>query len=150
MFFLRYKYIFYLILELIHTTMKKILLWIIAIFFLTSCGGNSNVDIINPDAQYLYFYGATCPHCQELNRKIKEVWWIEQFSIEKREVYYNAENNKLFLQTAKDLNIPEDKIGVPFILEKATSQYVIGVEPALEMLSKSLQNTSINSNETTE
>lgn len=119
--------------------MKKIIISIFMTLFLLSCGGGS-ADIINPDAEYLYFYGATCPHCQELNRKIKEADILDKLSLEKREVYYNSENNKLFLQTAKDLEIEEGSIWVPFVLEKATWEYVIWVDWAFEMLSSSLQN----------
>lgn len=79
---------------------KKLLTTLALTFLLVSCGGSS-ADIINPDAEYLYFYGATCPHCQELNKKIQDAGIIDQLSVEKREVYYNSANNALFLETAK-------------------------------------------------
>lgn len=128
------------------TIMKKLfslLLLLITSIFLVSCWSSTSQDIINPDAQYLYFYGATCPHCQELNKKIKTAGILDQLSLEKREVYYNTENNALFLKTAKELGLKEWDFGVPFVLEKATSKYVIGVGPAFEMLSGSIEPEAI-------
>jgi len=36
--------------------MKKILLAIISLFLLVSCGASESLDVINPDADYVYFY----------------------------------------------------------------------------------------------
>jgi len=122
--------------------MKKIIslaLLLIATLFIASCNDTSNPDIINPNAKYLYFYGATCPHCQELNRKLEESGILPKLSLEKREVYYNKENNKLFLKTAKNNGIDTKKVGVPFILEKETGKYTIGADQWFEMLSNSLK-----------
>jgi len=66
--------------------MKKLFLLLTATVFLVSCGGASQpVDIINPDAEYRYFFGGTCPHCQELNRIAEERDLYSKISIEKRE-----------------------------------------------------------------
>jgi len=71
-------------------TLKKILLFSMIPLILVGCGENNNgTDIINPDAEFLYFFGATCPHCQELNAKVKEEDLFSQISVEKREVYFN-------------------------------------------------------------
>jgi len=122
--------------------MKKIFLGILAVIFLSSCWGGSK-DIINPDARYQYFYGATCPHCQELNKKLDAAGGVEQYSVEKREVYFNSDNNILFLQTAKDTGIDESRIGVPFVLDKETGSYAIGVDPAFNLLTGSDNTTGI-------
>lgn len=121
--------------------MKKILITCFTMLFLASCGSN-NSDVINPEAELLYFYGATCPHCQDLNRKIKESGGIEQFSVEKREVYYNPENNKIFLDTAKELKIEEGKVWVPFVYNKTTWKYAIGTEPAFEIFMDSIKSST--------
>lgn len=122
--------------------MKRLLIAGITFLFLASCGG-TNSDIINPDAEVLYFYGATCPHCQELNRKLKDNGGIEQYSVEKREVYYNSENNALFLQTAQELGIEEWKVGVPFAYNKTTGEYVVGTQPAFDLITWSSTNTPV-------
>ena len=98
--------------------MKKILLVLAAALILVSCGW-TNKDIINPDAEYLYFYGATCPHCTELNTQIKTAWILEELSIEKREVWYNNENQALFQEVVTELWLDESKVWVPFVLEKS-------------------------------
>jgi Prokaryotic membrane lipoprotein lipid attachment site len=114
----------------ISNTMKKILLALVLLFTLSSCG--QPVDIINPDAKFLYFYGATCPHCQELNAYMDKNDLYSQIALEKREVYYNTENNAMFLAKAKELGISESEIAVPFVLNLETNTYTIGAQPAID------------------
>lgn len=118
--------------------MKKLLLVIVAAFILVSCGWTQK-DIINPDAEYLYFYGATCPHCIELNKQLDEADILEELSIEKREVWYNNENQKVFQEVVNQIGLDESKVWVPFVYEKSTWTHVIWTDPAFEMLSESLK-----------
>ncbi len=118
--------------------MKKLLLLALAAFVLVSCGG-TNKDIINPDADYVYFYGATCPHCIELNKQIEEAGILEELSVEKREVWYNNENQKVFQEVVTEIGLDESKVGVPFVYEKTTWNHVVGTDQAFEMLSNSLK-----------
>ena len=114
--------------------MKKIfLILIVAVLALSSCAGDNSNDIINPEAQFLYFYGATCPHCQKLNAEVKKEDLFSKVTIEKREIYYNNENREIFLALTKKLGIPSSEAGVPFVYNKTTKKYSIGVEPALVM-----------------
>jgi len=123
--------------------MKKILSLLIAsLFILTSCGDRPPLDIINPDAEYLYFYGITCPHCQELNRIAEERDLYSQISIEKREVYNNAENRDIFLELIKD--IQPDSDGVPFVYDRVTGEVAVWVRPALEMMTARLWQNSVS------
>lgn len=121
--------------------MKKILLLAALFLWLASCGtvGN-NTDIINPEAEYLYFFWATCPHCQELNKILNEQDLYSQVSIEKREVWYNEENQKLFQDKVLELWLKESETGVPFIYDTVTGEHAIGVDPALQLLKSRLNN----------
>lgn len=110
--------------------MKKILPLLVSLFAFASCG--TPVDIINPDAKFLYFYGSTCPHCQELNTYMQDNDLYNKLSLEKREVYFNQENNKMFLEKAKELGIPEKEVAVPFVLNKETNTYTVGAPAAIE------------------
>jgi hypothetical protein len=76
--------------------MKKII-FIVALFMsllgLSACSLTpESDDIINPDADYVYFFGKTCPHCQEMNAWMAEDGTHDKHAIEKREVYFNADN----------------------------------------------------------
>jgi len=106
--------------------MKKIAFILLAgLFILTSCGKSNSTDIINPDAEYLYFFGATCPHCQELNRLVEEEDLFSKISVEKREVYFNNENREIFLKLVEEIKPERD--GVPFVYDKITWEVAIGV-----------------------
>lgn len=84
--------------------MKKIIaVLILGLLVLASCGKQNSADIINPDAPFLYFYGWSCPHCQELNKQMDENNIYAQVPIEKREVYANNANRELFLETVQGL-----------------------------------------------
>ncbi len=123
--------------------MKKILFGLLLmLIFLTSCGNSQSnkADIINPDADFLYFYGWSCPHCQELNKEMKEANIYDQLAIEKREVYANDANRDLFRQTAESLGLSESDMWVPFVVNKNTQEYVVGVQPAMEMFEDAINN----------
>jgi Zn ribbon nucleic-acid-binding protein len=99
--------------------MKKIFFLVIAAIFLASCGSSAQpINIINPDAEYRYFFGASCPHCQQLNRDATEINLYSRISIEKREVYGNEENRQMFLDLIAELGI--DDSGVPFVYDTVT------------------------------
>lgn len=119
--------------------MKKIIwILIVSLIFLASCGKSNSTDIINPDAEYLYFFGATCPHCQELNRMVEEEDLFSKIAVEKREVYFNNTNRDIFLKLVQEIQPERD--GVPFVYDKVTWQVAVGVEPAFALF-KSRLNT---------
>ncbi len=117
--------------------MKKIIfgLLTVLIFALSSCVPTSvSDDIINPDSDFLYFYGKDCPHCQELNRELESLGMYSLVSIEKRETYYNNDNRLMFLAATEALWLESSKVGVPFVLDRRTREHAIWVQPALALL----------------
>lgn len=116
--------------------MKKILIFlsVFSIFILAGCATPASDDIINPDSDFLYFYGKTCPHCQELNKELETLGMYSLVSIEKRETYYNNENRLMFLAATEALWLESSKVGVPFMLDRRTREYAIWVQPALALL----------------
>lgn len=132
--------------------MKKLLLLALTTLLLISCGGSqqASTDIINPDADFLYFYGATCPHCQELNKMLDDWDYLSKISVEKREVYYNDVNRDSFLAVTKKLGLSERDTGVPFVLDKATGKHVTGVTDAFELLISKIWEAELEAEITTE
>ena len=136
--------------------MKKLLFALItSLFVLASCGTERPpTDIINPTAEYRYFFGGTCPHCQELNRIAESKDLYSKISIEKREVYRNQENQAMFLELIEELGV--EGSGVPFVYDTVTGEVAVGVKPALELMTSRLgtvaqtQGESVESEEVTE
>ncbi len=124
--------------------MKKILwMLVVSLVLLTSCGKQwSPVDIINPDAEYLYFYGATCPHCQELNRIADSKDLYTKISIEKKEVYRNRENADDFRKLIEKIGWDFNKVWVPFVYDTVTGKFATGVKPALKLMTARLGQTA--------
>jgi len=104
--------------------MKKILsILCVSLFLLVSCGNRPPLDIINPEAEYRYFFGATCPHCQELNAIAQERDLYSKISIEKREVYNNSENQAIFLELIEEIDA--ESSGVPFVYDTVTGKVAV-------------------------
>ena len=120
--------------------MKKILLWLLTLsaLLLSSCGNQNSVDIINPDAEFQYFFWATCPHCQELNEAVKSEDLFSKITVEKREVYFNTENRDMFLALTKKLGLSEKETGVPFVYDTVSGKHAVGVGPALKLFKSRL------------
>jgi len=109
-------------------------------FIFISCGQKTPQDIINPEAEYRYFFWATCPHCQELNRIAESRDLYSQISIEKREIYSNAENQAIFQELLEEIK-PRSQ-WVPFVYDTVTWEVAVWVKPALELMTSRLwQNT---------
>ena len=118
--------------------MKKIIFIVamcLTILGLNACSITpASDDMINPDADYVYFFGKTCPHCQDLNEWMAADGTHSKHDIEKREVYFNAENGAAFQAVTNALGIEEGSAGVPFMIRKSDNEYRIGVEPIKKLL----------------
>ncbi|MDD2870975.1 MAG: hypothetical protein PHS49_03210 [Candidatus Gracilibacteria bacterium] len=109
--------------------MKKIIIAIISLFFLFSCSGNTNLDmkdVINPDADYVYFFGKTCSHCIKVAEYFNANDIMNKYKIEKREVWENEDNAKIFNEKIEDLGINPEEVGVPFVVRKNDNKYYMG------------------------
>ncbi len=105
--------------------MKKLIFLIISLFFLFSCTSSNNLDVINPNADYIYFYGKTCSHCIKVNEYFVENDIMNKYSIEKREVWNNTENAKIFKTNIERLWLVPEETGVPFVIRKKDDKYFI-------------------------
>lgn len=120
--------------------MKKILFTILSAFLLFSCSWNNiisswtgSLDVINPNADYVYFYGKTCPHCIKVGEYFKKNDIMNKYKIEKREVWENEENSKLFKKTIEDLWIAPENIWVPFVLRKSDKKYFMWEDEIMKL-----------------
>ncbi|MDP2091093.1 MAG: hypothetical protein Q8K30_05875 [Candidatus Gracilibacteria bacterium] len=127
--------------------MKKILLVLLSVFLLFSCSGNTqnlsntginSLDVINPDADYVYYYGITCPHCVNVTDYFSENDIMNKYKIEKREVWENDDNYKIFEVVLSDLGIADEKKGVPFMYRKSDKKYFSGDKEIIEYFDKNI------------
>lgn len=66
------------------------------------------------DKESIFFYGATCPHCKNVDKFLEENKGIEgRFKFEKLEIS-NKDNAKRLMEKAEKCGLPTDNIGVPF------------------------------------
>jgi glutaredoxin-related protein len=58
------------------------------------------------------FYGKECPHCQDLDKKIKENKIDEKVKFDSLEVWHNAENRKIFKDKAFEYAWVLSQVGI--------------------------------------
>lgn len=63
----------------------------------------------------VYFYGNTCPKCEELDDFIKTNKIEEKITLVKKEVYSNQSNALILSKVAEKCGIKQSEIGVPFV-----------------------------------
>ena len=113
--------------------MKKILLAIISLFLLVSCGSSEPLDVINPDADHIYFYWKTCPHCIKVKKYFDENDIMNKYKIEKREVWTSKLNSEFFTKIVENLWLPSEEVGVPFLYKKSDKSYLIWDAKIIEL-----------------
>ncbi|PID86440.1 hypothetical protein CSB08_00455 [Candidatus Gracilibacteria bacterium] len=104
--------------------MKKILFSLV-VFFLFF---NSSF------ASYKYFYGNGCPHCLKVERFMEKNDIEDKIDIEKKEVYNSPENRYLFIETAENIGININELGVPFLVSDDGKEYFFGDKDIIDFL----------------
>jgi glutaredoxin len=88
----------------------------------------------NQESGLVFFYGHTCPHCQEVEEWLKNNKIEDKVKIVKKEVYDNQQNAQELATAAKNCGLPTDRIGVPFLY--AEGQCLIGTPEVENYLAK--------------
>lgn len=93
----------------------------------------------NPDL--VFYWGNGCPHCENVENWLNKNNSDKKLKINYKEVYYNQNNQKELLDTAKQ-NCPEiienGNIGVPTGFDPITKKCIQGDAPIIEFLSAKL------------
>lgn len=63
----------------------------------------------------IFYYGNTCPHCEDVEEWMKTNDIEAKITIVKKEVYDNYQNSQELTQIAKKCGLSTDSIGVPFL-----------------------------------
>ncbi len=70
---------------------------------------------LNDDIEYTFFYGNWCPHCLKVEEYFKEKKIYDLFNIESKEIYFNQDNLKDYLEHIDSHGIQESDKWVPFL-----------------------------------
>lgn len=67
---------------------------------------------------YTYYYGQWCSHCAKVDKYLNAVDWYEKLWIDKKEIYFDADNRAAMQEDAKRLWLGEDWewVWVPFFI----------------------------------
>lgn len=84
--------------------------------------------------EIIYYYGNTCPHCQELSDWLEKNKIAEKVKFVKKEVYQNQGNAQELQQAAAECGLDTSSIGVPFVYGKGNCY--VGSDKAKEFFQK--------------
>ena len=86
------------------------------------------------EAGTILYFGDTCPHCENVEKYIKDNNIDSKLEIKRKEVYRNQANARQMADKAKACGLGTDKIGVPFL--SIDGQCILGDQPIIEYLEK--------------
>jgi len=106
--------------KIIYTTVFLSLIILIFGYILIDSFNKKNTSLVNENTlpspnQIVFYYGITCPHCQEVERWMKEKKIEEKIKVIKKEVYQNQANQQELSYVAQKCNLNPSMIGVPFL-----------------------------------
>jgi len=88
----------------------------------------------NADAKTILYFGDTCPHCENVEKYIKDNGIDGKIEILRKEVYRNQKNAREMAKKAEQCGLPTGEIGVPFLWDNG--QCVLGDQPIIDYLGK--------------
>ena len=75
----------------------------------------SNNQVAQDNSSIIFFYGAACPHCQDVEKYIADHQLDQKVVFSKREVWGDTANANLMAEKAQACGLKLDDIGVPFL-----------------------------------
>ena len=97
-------------------TKKFLLLFLLLPLLLAGCTKTASETKASPlDGKTILFYGDTCPHCKVLEQYLSDNKINDRMTMEKREVYKNADNAKLLMEATSRCGLSQNNVGVPFL-----------------------------------
>jgi len=76
---------------------------------------------LSKEKKLILFYGEECPDCQKIKERLDRLKDEEDIEVEKYEVWHDSNNQSLMMKYAE-----ERCIGVPFLFNKETNEYICG------------------------
>ncbi len=118
-----------------------IIIFLAMLLFFPSSIAETNQISPAANVTVYYFYGQGCPHCARVMasgvlEKIAEAG----VPVQKYEIYYNAENAKLFNSFADAVGLDRYERGVPFAVISCNGNlsYLIGDKPIIDNIEKAV------------
>lgn len=87
------------------------------------------------DASIVYYYGAECPHCKDVQEFLEQNNISEKVNYVKKEVWHNTKNASEMEARAKVCGIQPDGMGVPFVF--SDGKCIVGTPDAIAFFKKS-------------
>lgn len=96
--------------------------------------GSTSVATPDDGASIVYYYGAECPHCKDVEDFIEQNGIAEKVHFVKKEVWHNTKNAREMDARAKACGIQPEGMGVPFVF--ADGKCMIGTPDVIAFFKK--------------
>ncbi len=106
---------------------KKLFTALLVVLFFF--GAAISINAQNLPKIYL-FYGTGCPHCAEVLNFFEEKDLFNQYSVEKKEIYFNRDNALLYNNLLDKLGVPNSARGVPTVV--IGDKVIVGDKPIID------------------
>lgn len=108
-----------------------------AIFTFAGCAEKANsTSTAIEQTSIIFYYGEGCPHCQNVEKFLKDNKVSDKISFQKKEIYSNEANSAEMNEKAKICGLQEDTIGVPFLWDG--SNCLVGDQKVIEYFKKKI------------
>lgn len=87
-------------------------------------GGTTTIDEATVSKDTVYYYGAECPHCKDVQTFIDGNHITDKVTFTKKEVWHDQGNAKEMQYRATKCGLNSDQIGVPFVATDDGKCYV--------------------------
>lgn len=105
----------------------------LSIWFLTVGIVSAKAEI--QTSEYFYFYGQGCSHCAVVEAHLEKTKVDKKLDIQAHEIWRNEESRNLFIELLKNINIPVEETGTPFLIIKDSDgkwYYGMGDQPLIK------------------
>lgn len=82
------------------------------------------------DKQILFYYGQGCSHCAKVESFFDANDYYQQYPIESKEIYFDADNRQEFIEKMSLLGVDVNGVGVPTVI--FGDRYLTGDTPIIE------------------
>lgn len=110
----------------------SILIIIGGVFVFSKNSNTNNPTPIELPTSYEYYWGEGCPHCANVEDFLNSWENRDKVEIEKKEIYKNLSNQKIFKARVDYCGLPNNQVGVPFLFTPE-GKCVIGDTPIISL-----------------
>lgn len=101
----------------------------------------SNIQTTNEQPDLIFYWGDGCPHCENVEKWMKENNVDQKLKIAQKEVYKNTENRQELIDSVNKYcpELNQNGVGVPVGFDPVNNKCIQGDTPIIDFLSQKIK-----------